>query len=484
MIAAKKKPLLMTEGALFGKILIFILPLMATNLLQTLYNAADMVIVGLSAEADAVGAVGVTSSFINLVINIFMGFATGANVMVARHLGARDEEHASRTVHTAIAMSVAFGALAAIIGLIISRPVLALMGTTAGKLLDLATRYCQIYFAGAPAIALTNYLIAIFRAKGDTKTPLIILSVAGLINVVFNLFFVLVLQLSVEGVALATTLSNIVSAILLLLKLAHDKGACRFSLKRLCLDRHALRSIIYIGLPAGIQGSLFSISNMLIQSSILQVNNALAPTGSAYQPVVKGNAAAGNLEGFIYTAQNSVYQASITFTSQNVGAAKYERVRRVMLCCYLISFIVAAAFGLGMYLLRAPLLALYDVMPGAPGTLSALAYDAACSRMLYLFIPYFMLAWMEAGCGAVRGLGKSLSSTFISLVGACLFRIAWICTVFRANPTLEIIYLSYPISWALTAIAQLICAVAALKHLIKTRRNAQEIHALHPHHEN
>ena len=472
----------MTEGPLFGKILIFILPLMATNLLQTLYNAADMIVVGLSAEADAVGAIGVTGSFINLVINVFMGFATGANVMVARHLGARDEEQTSRTVHTAIAMSVAFGMIAAVIGLIISRPVLALMGTTAGKLLDLATLYCQIYFAGAPAVALTNYLIAIFRAKGDTKTPLVILSVAGLVNVVFNLFFVLVLHLSVEGVALATVLSNVVSAVLLLIKLTHDKGFCRFSLRRLCFDRHAFRSIVYIGLPAGVQGSLFSISNMLIQSSILQVNNALAPAGSAYQPVVKGNAAAANLEGFIYTAQNSVYQASITFTSQNVGAAKYERVRRVMLCCYLISFIVAAIFGFGMLLLREPLLALYDVTPGTPDTISALAYDAAYSRMLYLFIPYFVLAFMETGCGVVRGLGKSLSSTFISLVGACLLRIVWICTVFRANPTLEIIYLSYPISWALTAIAQFICALLSLRHLIKTRKTAEEIHALSLHH--
>lgn len=472
----------MTEGPLFGKILLFILPLMATNLLQTLYNAADMIIVGLSTEPDAVGAIGVTGAFINLVINVFMGFATGANVMVARHLGAHDDTQTSRAVHTAIVMSVAFGVIATAIGLSVSRPILALMGTTEGKLLDLATRYCQIYFAGAPAIALTNYLIAIFRAKGDTKTPLIVLAISGLINVVFNLFFVLVMHLSVEGVAIATVLSTVVSAVFLLLKLAREKGACRFSFKRLCLDRHAFRSIIYIGLPAGVQGSLFSISNMLIQSSILQVNNALAPAGSAYQPIVKGNAAGANLEGFIYTAQNAVYQAAITFTSQNVGAAKYERVRRVMACCYLISFIVATVFGLGMLLLHKPLLALYDVTPGAPGTLSALAFDAAYSRMIYMFIPYFAIAWMESGCGVVRGLGKSLSSTFISLVGACLFRIVWIVTVFRANPTLQIIYLSYPISWALTALAMFVCASITLSHLLKTRKSEEEIRAMKLHH--
>lgn len=460
----------MTEGPLFGKILLFALPLMATNLLQTLYNAADMIIVGLSPEPDAVGAIGITGAFINLVVNVFIGFATGTNVMVARHLGAHDDEHASRTVHTSIAMSVVLGAFAAILGIIISRPVLTLMGTTQGKLLDLSTLYCRIYFAGAPAIALTNYLIAIFRAKGDTGTPLIVLSIAGLVNVVFNLFFVLVLHLSVEGVAIATVLSNVVSAVFLLLKLARVEGPCRFSTKRLCFDRSAMRSIIYIGLPAGVQGSLFSISNMLIQSSILQVNNALAPVGSTYQPVVKGNAAAANLESFVYTAQNSIYQSSITFTSQNVGAAKYERVRRVMLCCYLAAFIVATAFSLGLLLLHVPLLALYDVVPGEPGSLAAIAFDSAYSRMLYMLIPYFLISFMETGCGVVRGLGKSLSSTFISLVGACLFRVAWILTVFRAIPTLEIIYLSYPISWALTALAQLLCALLALRHLIRTRQ--------------
>ena len=472
----------MTEGPLFGKILLFVLPLMATNLLQTLYTAADMIVVGLSSEPDAVGAIGLTSSFINLVVNVFIGFATGANVMVARHLGARDDYHTSRAVHTAIAMSIVFGALATVLGLAISRPVLALMGTTEGKLLNLATLYCQIYFAGAPAIALTNYLIAIFRAKGDTRTPLIILSVAGLVNVVFNVFFVLAFHMSVEGVAIATVLSNVVSAVLLLIKLARDEGACRFSLKNLCFDRHAFKSIIYIGLPAGVQGSLFSFSNMLIQSSILQVNNALAPVGSAYQPIVKGNAAAGNLEGFIYTAQNSVYQASITFTSQNVGAAKYERVRRVMLCCYLASLIVSLTFGLGILLLRTPLLALYDVVPGEAGSLAALTFETAYIRMLYLFIPYSLLAFMETGCGVVRGLGKSLSSTFITLVGVCLFRVAWIATVFRATATLESIYLSYPISWALTALAEFLCAFLSLRHMIKTRRTDDEIRAMTLHH--
>ena len=471
----------MTEGPLFGKILVFILPLMTTNLLQTFYNAADMMIVGLSSEPDAVGAIGTTSAFINLVLNIFVGFATGANVVVARHLGAGEQERTTRTVHTSLTLSLILGTISAAVGLAISRPVLSLMGAE-GKLLDLAVLYTNIYFAGVPFISLTNYLIAIFRAKGDTKTPLYILAGAGLINVMLNLFFVLVVGLSVEGVSLATVLSNVASAALLLVKLSRDEGPCRFSPKKLCFDRYAFRKILHIGLPAGLQGSLFSLSNMLIQSSVLQVNNAMVPVGSAYQPVVKGNAASSNLEGFAYTAQNSVYQGAITFTSQNVGAAKYERVWRVMACSYTIVFMIATLFSGTILLLREPLLALYDVAPGAAGSLEQLAFETARVRMMYMLIPYFLLSFMDTGCGIVRGLGKSLSSTVISLLGACAFRIVWIYTIFRAEPTLDVLYFSYPISWGLTAAAQFICAALALRHYIKTRKTEGEILAMKSHH--
>ncbi|MBE6581144.1 MAG: MATE family efflux transporter [Ruminococcaceae bacterium] len=473
MVATQKRTPCMTEGPLFGKILLFVLPLMATNLLQTLYNAADMMVVGLSSEPDAVGAIGITGPFINLVLNIFVGFATGANVVVARHLGAREDERASRTVHTSLVIALLFGTASMLIGLLISRPVLAMMGAE-GKLLDLATLYTEIYFLGIPFLALTNYLIAIFRAKGDTKTPLYILAVAGILNVLLNLFFVMAVGLSVEGVALATMISNIFSALFLLFKLARDRGACRFRFRLLCFDRFAFKNILYIGVPAGIQGSLFSIANMMIQSSVLQVNNAMVPLDSPYQPVVKGCAAAGNLEGFAYTAQNAVYQAAITFTSQNAGAAKYERIRRVMLCCYTVTFCIAVLFSATIFLLRAPLLALYDVVPGEAGTLELIAFDAAQLRMIYMYSCYFLLAFMETGCGILRGLGRSISSTVISLLGACVFRIIWLSTIFRAIPTLDIIYLSYPISWFLTALAQFLCAVVALRHLIRTR--LPEIH--------
>ena len=473
MVAARKKPVEMTEGPLLFKILLFVLPLMATGLLQTFYNAADMMIVGLSSEPDAVGAIGTTSAFINLVLNTFIGFSIGANVIVARHLGAGDDINTSRAVHTSLAVSLLFGAAGGVIGFAVSRPVLALMGAQ-GRLLDLATLYTRIYFAGAPFLSLCNYLISIFRAKGDTKTPLYILTASGLLNVLLNLFFVLVLGLSVEGVALATVIANAASAALLLLKLSRDEGPCRFSFKRLSVDRSAFRSILYIGLPAGVQGSLFSISNILIASSILQINNALCPPGSDFAPVIKGNAAANSLEQFAYTAQNAVYQAAITFTSQNLGAVKYERIKRVMLCCYSLTFCVAALFGGGIFLLLDPLLALYDVAPGEVGTLAAIAYDTARTRALYMMLTCPLVAVMDTGCGVVRGLGRSLISTIIALVGACAFRVVWIYTAFRASPTLDVLYVSYPISWALTAVAQFICACVIVHRMILRKNNQKE----------
>ena len=467
-IYSKDKQINMIEGPLFSKILTFVLPLMVTNILQVLYNAADMIVVSLSTEPDAVGAIGVTGSFVNLVINVFMGFATGANVVIARNLGANNDDRVSRAVHTAVLMSVIFGVVSCIIGMFISRPVLSFMGAS-GKLLDLAVTYTLIYFAGVPFISATNYLIAVFRAKGDTKTPLKVLSISGLSNVVLNLFFVLVTGLSVEGVALATTIANAISAVVLCIILSSDNTACRFSYKKLCLDIKAFKEILYIGLPAGIQGSLFSLSNIIIQSSILQVNNTLVPVGSAFQPVVKGNASTANIESFVYTAQNTVYQAAITFTSQNIGANKHERVYKIMKNCYLIGFSISITLSLLLYVFHSPLLALYGVKNAAAGSLESIAYNSAVARMRYVILFYFPIAFMEVGCGVVRGLGKSISSTIISLTGACLLRIAWIYTVFRAMPTLEVIYISYPVSWSITATVFLIYILITLKKMIKQR---------------
>lgn len=458
----KLKNIDMTNGPLFSKIVLFVLPLMATNLLQVLYNTADMIVVSLSPEADAVGAIGITGAFINLVLNIFIGFATGANVVVARCIGAGDDEKTSQAVHTSLIISAIFGIIGGVIGIAVARPVLTLMDAR-GKLLDLATVYTQIYFAGTPLLAVANCAISIFRAKGDTKTPLFVLTASGLLNVALNLFFVLVLGRSADGVALATLISNGVASLLLIFLLSREKGACRFSFKNLCIDKSSFIDVLKIGLPAGIQGSLFSLSNMIIQSSVLQVNNAVCPPDSEFQPVVKGNSAATNLEGFIYTATNSVYQASITFTSQNVGAGKLERVKKVMKCCYLLTFCIAVIFSSIMLFLSPQLLSLYGIVNGIEGSLERIAYDTALKRMLYMFTTYFLLAFMEVGSGVVRGLGKSTASTVISLIGSCILRIVWISTIFKAYPTLDAIFISYPISWALTAAIQLSFALVYLK---------------------
>ena len=449
----------MTEGPLFGKILLFVLPMMATNLLQVAYNAADMMIVSLSHEANSVGAIGMTGPFINLVLNLFMGFSIGANVVIARHIGAKEEENASRVVHTSLLLALILGIVGCMIGLCISRPVLSLMGVD-GNLLDLATTYTYVYFAGAPFVALTNYAVAIFRAKGDTQTPLYVLTVSGLVNVLFNLFFVLVLGMAVEGVAIATVIANVISSVVLILCLARGKDACRFELYKLKMDKRSLVDVIRVGLPAGLQGALFSFSNMMIQSSILRVNDILSP-GSVYEPVVDGNAAVSNLNGFIYTATNSVCQASIAFTGQNVGAGRYDRVKRVLINCYAITGAVAVICSLTLLIFNHQLLSLYGITDGEG--VAGIAYSAAMTKMRFETLTYFLLAFMEVGCGVLRGLGRSLTSTVITLVGACLLRVVWLLTVFEHFLTLESIYVSYPISWTVTGIVALVLVIAVLR---------------------
>ena len=430
----------MLEGPLLGKVFLFAVPLMVTNMLQVFYNAADMVVAGLSGVEGAIGSIGTTTAMINLILNIFMGFSVGTNVVVARNLGKKDPEAVSASVHSSLIVGLITGGACALIGFFISRPVLALLGDV-GHILDLASLYTRIYFAGVPFIALSNYLIAIFRAKGDTTTPLMILSATGLMNVLMNLFFVLVCGMSVDGVALATVLANVASSVWLGLKLMRDSGPCRLDLKKLRLDRSAVREIIRDGLPAGVQGALFSLSNMLIQSTIIGFNNRLCPGGS---DIIDGNAAASNLEGFAYVATNSVYQASVTFTSKNFGAGKYRRIGSVMKNCYLVTGIIAVASAAILLLLHKPLLGLYSLEP--------LAEQTAMMRMRIMLIPYITLAFMEVGSGVLRGLGRSTTSTLISLIGSCVFRLIWIWTVVPLVGELWIVYLSYPISWALTAL--------------------------------
>ena len=462
MTEAKKK-VDFTEGKIFFKLVWFILPIVATNLLQMFYNAADMMVVSLSSEQNAVGAIGTTGSFIHLIVNLFIGFSVGANVAVARYVGAKNDNKVQTVVHTSLVLALITGVAGGAIGVAIARPVLVAMGNS-GSLLELAVTYTYIYFAGVPFLALTNYLIAIFRAKGDSKTPLIVLALAGLVNVGLNLFFVLVTGLSVEGVALATAISNLLSFIVLLVLLRRAKDCTAFSFRKLCLEKSSLKEIVLIGLPAGIQSALFSLSNILIQSSIVTVNNIFAPA-SDYQPITNGNAAAANIEGFVYTAMNAVSNGMVTVTGQNMGAEKPERVKPILYNGFLLTTVIGLFMGGLVFLLKNPLLSLYGIVDGAEGSMEALAMQAATMRMYFIVLPYFLCGLMEVTTGVLRGLGKSLVATVISLIGSCLLRVVWILTVFPFYQRLETIFICYPVTWILTALVAFFVILFLLKKM-------------------
>ncbi len=464
-MAKIKKNSNFTEGKVFFKILLFILPIVATNLLQAFYNAADMMVVSLSHEENAVGAIGTTGSFINLIVNLFIGFSVGANVVVAREIGAKNPEGIQKAVHTSLMMGLIFGVLGMVLGLVIAKPVMVSMGN-ADSLLTLSVRYCYFYFLGIPFVATTNYLMAIFRAKGDSKTPLVVLTGSGILNVSLNMVFVLVLGMSVEGVAIATTVANAVSTVVLLIKLCKADDDTRFSWKNMAIDKRAFRDITVNGLPAGIQGALFSLSNMTIQSSIVQVNNAICPDAS-YAPIVDGNAAAANLEGFIYVAMSAVYQGSITFTSQNIGANKPRRVYRILWSCEAIVIAIGMFVAGLVYFFQEPLLGLYGVELGAEGSLQRLAYETTQIRFQNICLLYWICGMMDVCTGTLRGLGKSVTSMMISLVGVCLVRVLWIWFIFPLDPTLDMIYVSYPISWAATFAVALSVILVSLRKLVK-----------------
>ena len=447
----KRRDIDMVHGPIFWKMVSFVIPVILTNLLQVCYNSADMVIAGLSSEPNAVGAIGTTSSFTSLILKMFIGFSLGANVDIARHLGAGQNKKASRALHTATLVGFLLGVGGAVLGFFISRPVLTLMGNT-GNLLDLSVTYTRWYFVALPFHALSNYAISIHRAKGDTTTPLIVLAATGLLNVSLNLFFVLVCGMSVEGVAIATGIAAATSALVLYLNLFRDKGACHFSPRLLCFDWTELKTILYIGLPSGVQSGLFSISNMLIQSSVLQVDGALLPGEAAYRPVVKANSSVNSVENFAFTAVNAVTHATTSFTSQNHGAKEYKRIRRVAWNSFAISSAFAVTTVVVLLLLKTPILALYDVRRVEGDALAMLAYDAAMVRIRIKWYTFILYALMHICTAVMRGLGKTMTATIATLLGTCALRVIWLKTAFVAFPTLSMIYWSYPVSWAVTGV--------------------------------
>ncbi|MBR5390946.1 MAG: MATE family efflux transporter, partial [Clostridia bacterium] len=423
---SKVRSMDMVNGPLLGKIIRFSVPLILSGVLQLLYNAADVIVVGKFAGAASLAAVGSTGALVNLLVNLFMGVSVGCNVLVARYYGARNEKAVSETVHCAVAASAVIGLLAGAVGLIFSTPLLRLMGSPE-DVLPLASLYLKIYFCGMPFNIAYNFGAAVLRAVGDTKRPLYILSAAGAVNVALNLLTVIVFSMGVAGVALATAASQLISCLLVLRCLMLRDDCCRLMRKEIRIYGDKLKEMIRIGLPAGIQGSLFSLSNVVIQSSV----NSFGST------VVAGNAAAANIEGFVYISMNAIYQACITFVSQNLGAGKPARIRRVMSICLVTVTIIGGTLGMTVFFLHHPLLGIYaSDAEGLREQIIAVGY----TRMHYLCAPYFLCGWMEIGAGGLRGLGKSWLPTSIALLGSCLFRIVWINTVFRAVRTLDRIY--------------------------------------------
>ncbi|WP_455649336.1 MATE family efflux transporter [Enterocloster citroniae] len=427
----------MCNGPLLGKILLFSVPLMMSGILQLLFNAADIIVVGRFAGSSALAAVGSTSALINLLINVFVGLSVGVNVLVAKYYGGRREKDMSETVHTAITTSVLSGLFLVVLGLVAAKPLLHLMGTP-DDVLSQSVLYMRIYFLGMPVLMLYNFGAAILRAIGDTRRPLYFLFAAGIVNVVLNLFFVIGLGMGVDGVAWATVISEHISALLVLKSLMEAPGALKLSLKNLRIHPKKLKRIIKIGLPAGMQGAIFSISNVLIQSSV----NSFGSIAMA------GNTASSNIEGFVYTAMNAVYQTNLSFTSQNLGGRKYSRINKIMYICLGVVTVVGLSLGLTAVLGGRMLLGIYSSDP------EVLRYGML--RLGIICTTYFLCGIMDCMVGSLRGLGYSIIPMFVSLTGACGFRVLWVFTVFAAYHSLDVPYLSYPVSWAITAAAHMI----------------------------
>lgn len=455
---ARSREIDMTNGPLLGKIVQFAIPLALSSMLQLLFNAADVIVVGQFAGSTALAAVGSTGALVNLLVNVFMGVSIGANVMVARARGAGDYKAVHETVHCAMLISVILGAIVAVLGVCVSGFALELMGSPA-DVKPLATLYLRIYFLGMPANLVYNFGAAILRAIGDTKRPLYILTVAGVANVVLNLILVIVFHMGVAGVAIATIFSQIISAVLVVICLLQAEGAYKLYLSDLKIYKDKLIGMIRIGLPAGIQGSLFSVSNVIIQSTVNSFGSI----------VVAGNAAAANLEGFVYVCMNSLYQGAITFTSQNLGAGKFDRIRHTFRICTLMVMAVGAVLGVGLYLCGPWLLNIYA--SGTPEEIEEIIHFGM-TRLSYVSFTYMLCGMMDVSCGALRGLGRGMVPMAVSLLGACAFRILWVFTVFAAEPTLPCLYISYPVSWVITWAAHTACYLVIRRNMEK-KHNAQ-----------
>lgn len=436
----------MCSGPLAGKMLLFAIPLMLSGIIQLLFNAVDMVIVGRLVSSRALAAVGSTSPLIFLLTSLFMGLSVGTNILTATYYGANKTSAMSEVLHTSMALSLVCGLFISGIGVCGARPLLSLMGTPQ-DVLDMAVLYMRIYFAGMPFSLAYNLGSAALRAVGDTRRPLYFLLISGTANVFLNLFFVLAFHLDIAGVALATVLSQALSSAFILILLCKNKGGLKLTFNKIRFYKKQLLPMLRIGLPASLQSIVFSFSNVLIQSSI----NSFGPVAMA------GSAAAANIEGFVTASMSAFQQTALSFTSQNHGAGNYKRILKILKLSLVFDAATGLLLGNAAYFFGTQLLGFYSSEQPI--------ISIGLVRLFYTCIPYFFLGIMDVFVGCLRGVGYSVLPTAISLTGACGLRVLWIFTIFQQNRSLDVLYLSYPVTWGITALAQLICTLLVLKKL-------------------
>lgn len=445
----KTKTFSMLDGPILPNVISYTIPIILTSILQLLFNAADLVVVGRYCGSISVAAVGATSAITMLIVNLFVGLSIGAGVAVAHNIGCDNKEAVKRTVHTAIPAALVSGAILTVIGVSLSSTFLELMGTPT-NILPLSSLYMKIYFGGITFNMLYNFSASILRATGDTKSPLLYLTISGVINVILNVFFVTVFDMNVAGVALATVISQGVSAFLVLIRLMRRSDECKLFIKEMHFYKQELIRIIKIGLPAGVQSSLFSISNVIIQSSVNSFGDIF----------MSGSAAAANIEGFVFVMLNAFQQTSINFIGQNTGAKKFKRVKKIFWCCIICVTIVGIVAGFSVFLFGRQLLSIYI-------TDSEQAISYGLIRMAYICLPYFICGIMEVTTGSLRGLGSSLAPMIISVLGVCGVRLLWIFTIFNIPQfhTPQCLFLSYTVSWVITGIIQITVFLILYKRL-------------------
>lgn len=428
----------MCSGSIMDKLISFSLPLMLSGVLQLMFNAVDIVVVGRFSGSQALAAVGSTTALINLFTNLFIGISLGANVLAARFFASGKAREMSETVHTAISLAAISGIIMAFAGLLFSRLALELMGTPS-DVIDQSSLYMKIYFIGMPFFMLYNYGAAILRAIGDTKRPLFYLIISGCINAALNMILVIVFHLGVAGVAIATVISQMLSCILVLKCLYQSEGSYQLRFSKLTLKKYCLKQIFQVGIPAGIQSTVITFSNVLLQSSV----NSFGSIAMA------GYTAANNIFGFLYMAVNSVTQACMSFTSQNYGVSKYKRMDRVLADCMILTVIVSLLLGCGSYVFGHQILRIY--------TEDAEVIACGMEILSYTTVTYFFCGIMDLFPGALRGMGHSAVPMLLSIIGTVGTRVVWIFGVFPHHRSLAALFLSYPVSWIVTILLQVIC---------------------------